>query len=57
MKEIENINNKGEYHGYQEWYFFNGQLMCKCFFNNGIKVNYQEYYEHINGNLEKRFYI
>ncbi len=32
MVDIDNINNKGKYHGYQEWYYNNGKLMYKGFF-------------------------
>ncbi len=57
MKDIININNKGERHGYQEWYWFNGNLDYKCFYNNGIEVDYEERYW-LNGKLRhKSFYI
>ncbi len=56
MKNIINKNDKGRYHGYQEWYFGNGKLDYKGFFNNGIRFAYEE--EHYyNGKLKKSFHI
>ncbi len=55
MKTIRNINNKFQLHGYQEWYCC-GDLGHKCFFNNGIPVDYEEEYNS-NGSLKKSFYI
>ncbi len=58
MKGIENINNKGQLHGYRERYYSNGKLWFKCFFNNGIEFDYEEYYNYHNGKLRfKCFYI
>ncbi len=56
MKNISNYNNKGELHGYQERYWLNGKLISKCFYNNGIQVDYDEFYNY-NSKLEKAFYI
>jgi len=58
-KNIEPINNKGQRHGYWEWYYRNGNLWYKCFFHNGKHVGYDElYYWRDNGKLtEKRYYI
>ncbi len=58
MRNIINKNNKFQLHGYQEWYYSNGKLCYKCFFNkNGIKVDYEEFYL-FNGKLtDKSFYI
>ncbi len=55
MKEIRNYNSKGQYHGYQEVYIV-GTLIIKCFYNNGIPVDYQERYW-LNGKLEKTYHI
>jgi hypothetical protein len=55
MKEIININNKGQCHGYKEFYF-EGKLWYKGFYNNGLKVDYREEYNY-NCKLEKVFYI
>ncbi len=54
MKDIINKNDKGELHGYIEWYWPNGWY--KGFFNNGVLVDYYEEYWH-TGKLEKTFYI
>ncbi len=56
MKDITNINDKGLYHGYQEWYYTNGNLGYKCLYNNGIRVDYEEYHSSDVG-LKKTFYI
>ncbi len=57
MKEIMNRNNKFQLHGYQEWYYINGVLYLKGFYNNDIVVDYEELYYN-NGELEnKNFYI
>ncbi len=56
MKDITNINNKGQYHGYQEAYWSNGQLCLKGFYNNGVRVDYEEYYYYW-GKLELIFHI
>ncbi len=55
MKEIINKNSKGQWHGYQEWYT-RGKLCFKGFYNNNIKVDYEEFY-YYSGKLEKCFYI
>ncbi len=56
MKDIINKNDKGKLHGYQERYA-NGKLGIKCFYNNDIPVDYQEFYWD-DGKLEnKNFYI
>ncbi len=55
MKEIINKNDKGELHGYQEWYWC-GELSFKGFYNNNIIVDYEEEYNY-SGKLEKSFYI
>ncbi len=57
MRDIENYNSKGLYHGYQEWYFSNGNIGLKCYFNNDIEVDYEERYR-LNGKLKvKNFHI
>jgi len=54
-KDIDNKNSKGQLHGYQETYW-NGKLGVKCFYNNGIPIDYEEYY-YLSGELEKIFHI
>ncbi len=57
MKDITNRNDKGQRHGYQERYWYNGNLGVKCFYNNGTHVDYVEWY-HLKGKLaRKTFYI
>jgi antitoxin component YwqK of YwqJK toxin-antitoxin module len=43
-------NEKGEKHGYWEWYYDNGQLSYKGNYVNGKEHGYWEYY-HSNGQL------
>ncbi len=58
MKNIINKNNKGQLHGHQEWYYFNGKLLYKFFCYNDIEVDYEECYNCYNGKLaRKTFYI
>ncbi len=58
MKNIINFNNKGQLHGYQEWYYTNGKLMCKCFFKNNIRIGYEEEHYPFNHKLiYKSFHI
>ncbi len=57
MKDIINENNKGQCHGYKEWYYPNGQLRYKGFYNNGIRVDYEEFYYWVSRKLRKSFYI
>ncbi len=57
MKDIINRNDKGQHHGYQEWYYGNGKLWIKCFYNNGIEIDYEEEYYRISHKLTKSFYI
>ncbi len=57
MKNIINRNSKGKYHGYQERYHMGSKLWFKCFYNNDMVVDYQEFYYWISDKLEKCFYI
>ncbi len=56
MKSIINRNDKGKLHGYQEWYWPNGKLYFKSFYNNNLPVDYQECYWD-DDKLTKSFYI
>ncbi len=56
MRDIRNYNDKGETHGYQEIYNDSGTLIIKCFFNNGVLVDYQEFHLDVD-KLEKVFHI
>jgi hypothetical protein len=40
-KSITPCNNKGQAHGYWEFYLYN-KLWYKCFFHNGREVGYRE---------------
>ncbi len=56
-KDITNRNSKGKYHGYQEWYLV-GNLWYKCFYNNGVDIDYAEGYCFGGGELKnKSFHI
>jgi len=57
-KDIAPYNDKGQPHGYWEWYYYNGDLMCKRFYQNGKRVGYGEVYNFYNCKLlEKKYYI
>ena len=51
-EDIDNKNDKGEWHGYNEWYF-NDSYMVRANFKNNDKIGYAEshYYKHT------RYYI
>ncbi len=58
MRNIGNYNDKGKLHGYLEQYWSDGTLIIKCFCNNGVFLDYQEWYNHsVNYKLTKTFYI
>ncbi len=57
MKSIINKNDKGRYHGYQEWYYSDGKLLYKGFYNNDMPVDYQECYWDDDKLENKNFYI
>ena len=41
MKTIINRNSKGEYHGYQEWYYHQ-KLGYRGKWKNGLEIGYEE---------------
>ena len=57
MKEnITPRNKRGQYHGYQEWYYYNGKLGLRCNKRNGNSDGYRECY--YNGKISLlTFYI
>ena len=58
MKNIEQYNENGQAHGYCEWHWTNGSLSCKCFYDNGKRVGYEEhYYSWVNELDYKTYYI
>jgi hypothetical protein len=57
-KNIKPLNNKGQAHGYWEWYWTDSDLMYKGFYENGKEVGYEEYYFHnIGGLTRKKYYL
>jgi len=42
-KNIENFNDKGKYHGYQEWYIENS-IRFRCNYKNGRNIGYIEWH-------------
>jgi hypothetical protein len=58
-KEIVNKNDKGQLHGYQEWYLYkNNKLWYRCNYKNGQRVGYYE--NHIYDSLwgkKQTYYI
>ena len=58
MKNIIPENKKGQPHGYCEWYWTNGSLWYKRFYNNGKRVGYSErYYWNDDELSHKKYYI
>ena len=41
-KHIKNFNNKGQTHGYQEWYDIHGGLWLRGTQKNGFEIGYEE---------------
>ena len=51
------VNDKGERHGYWEQYYSNGNPWYKGNYNNGVQADCWEWY-YFNGNLLiKEFYL
>jgi len=52
-------NNKGQRHGYWEYYWTNGNLAYKGLFHNDKHVGYEEWYDWIYGYkiTEKKYYL
>jgi antitoxin component YwqK of YwqJK toxin-antitoxin module len=50
-KSITPYNNKHQRHGLWERYWYNGNLLFKCFYHNGKEVGYDEDYT-LNGKLQ-----
>ena len=45
-EDIEPKNDKGEWHGYQEWYYIDYTIMHRGIYKNGEPIYYHEYHEH-----------
>jgi antitoxin component YwqK of YwqJK toxin-antitoxin module len=54
-KDIRPYNDKGERHGYWEYYYLNGNLWYKGNYVNGNRHGYWEWY-HDNGQLDSKIY-
>ena len=57
-KDIIPYNDKGQRHGYWEFYFNTGQLMYRCFYSNGNANGFAEQYCWTDGKVtEKTYYL
>jgi len=56
-KSITPRNDKGQHHGVWEMYWFNGDLLWRCFYHNGKEIGYEEYYSYIGKISKKNYYI
>jgi hypothetical protein len=55
-KSITPENNKGQRHGYWE-YYFKGDLTYKCFYHNSKEIGYEETYDYeYDGEIFKKTY-
>jgi len=51
-------NDKGQAHGYWEYYYNNNQLAFKCVYINGERNGFEEFYTLWEGKLrEKTYYL
>ena len=53
MNDIELTNDKGQHHGYQEWYNGDYTIHSRCVYKNGEEVGYDEWHSA----EETRFFI
>ena len=57
-KNIRSINNLGELHGYQEWYWLDSNLYLRCVTNKARIVGYYECHKaSYETQLQTIFYI
>jgi hypothetical protein len=59
-KDIESKNSKGEYHGYQEWCWGNGEIKCRGMAKNDKELGYFESHNYNNSRINyktTRFFI
>ena len=54
MKEIAQLNTKGEFNGYQEWYTTFDGMWYRGQYKNGVKIGYLEYHRFFK---QTRFHI
>ena len=58
MESIENRNDNGDLHGYQEWYYDDSdKLMLRGNSKHGGDVGYQEYHAQISGDKTTEYHI
>lgn len=56
-KDIDPINNKKQFHGYQQWYW-NNKLWIRGNYINGLRFGYFESHDvDLSDNICTRFYI
>ena len=50
---------KGQWHGYQEWYYIGYTIMHRCKYKNGKPIYYYEYHDeyHDDSQSNTMFYI
>jgi len=56
-KDIEPKNAKGQRHGYWEYYFNTGKLLCKCVYINGKENGFEEWYNFDGKLTYKRYHL
>ena len=56
-KYIEPYNDKGQQHGYWEWYWTNGDVWYKSFFINGQESGYEEFHYSNHNTIELIFHL
>jgi hypothetical protein len=52
-KTIRNHNNKGQRHGYHEWYWNSGEIYYRTNYKNNLEIGYEEHHD----NKITKFYI
>ena len=57
MKNIMPYNENRKAHGYWEWYYTNGSLWFKRFYNNNKIVGYEEHYYCSDNKLSTKTYF
>ena len=50
---INSFDSDGKKHGYQEWYWSNGQIWYRCVMKHNLEFGYEEWHN----NKETNFYI
>jgi hypothetical protein len=55
--DMNELNEKGQFHGYWVWYGYNGNLCYEGNYNNGKKDGYWEWYDYDGELSDKEFYL